>query len=627
MKGKRLIAIALTAAITCTTLAACSKEEPAQKPTESIVEVTDADDNIKTNISSDTKSTIELTDLEGNVLTVVPVYNSDGVSIIAGYIELAKDKSGKELDEKAYAYLKQIVGLTFDEENNCSIMYGADKKPITLPALADEQGYIIAIQDTLDIDNDKDKSEYFQAVTKIDSEKNLFIKLDKDDKGNLINVTVKAEENGNKTVTKSDGKSVTAKNTEDSGNLKDLPSKENEGKNDNSQSGGNGNTGNNSNSEGDNGGGNTPAEEETPAIDYTAIVLQRGGNVYCEADNVTVEEATALNGGSEIIVNGAGEHSKYYITSETDAFSGHIDFRFSIGEDVEVKFNDVNITTARKTAIKFTDVDKDNIKESDSEGTGTDLDQSGSSVEAAAPKVELSFTGTNSFKATGSGTNGTIYSECKLEIKGHGTANIDGGQNLSGICSTESIDIRNATLNIVSNAKQGISCDRKVCVETGATINIESKGDGIHCNKFEYLGDSTSSIKIKSLYDTSCADGIDANDYIIINGGKLEVTALTLGKYALKVRKVIKGSSSGQFEINGGTVTSSGSNNTTLTKCLQKTVWLKGSNTQFTVDSYKSASGAGSFICSPCSANTVTNSSSVSKTVTWNGNIGTASFV
>jgi hypothetical protein len=626
MKTKKLIAIALIVALACPMLASCSKESTVESPETQIVEVTDADDTIKVTVDPEAKTTFELTDLEGNVLTVVPVYNSDGVTIIAGYIQSAKDKDGNALDEKAYANLKTVIALEFDTDNNCSIKYDENKKFITLTALADEKGYIIALQDALDLDNDKDTSEYFQAVTKLDSDNTLFIKLDKDEKGNLINVEVKTDSNGSTTVTTNDGKTQTAKKSTESQNLGDLKSDASGNKDsssDNSNKSQSSNKSSNSNT-----GKNNNTEQTDPEVDYVSIVLKKGGKISCDADNVSlIEDSTG--GGAEIIVDGAGDYSKYYITSETDTYCGQIEFRLNIGDDVEVKFNDVSMSTAKKTAVKFTDVDKENDKESDTEESGSGTNQSGSDIDAPAPTVELSFTGTNSFKASGSGKNGTIYSECKLGIKGHGSATIDGGQNLSGICSTESMTIKNATLNITSSAKQGISCDRKVTVESGATINISSKGDGIHCNKFEYNGDDTSSIIIKSLYDSDCADGIDANTSIIINGGTLDVTAPTSGKYALKVRKILKDNTNGVFVIEKGSVTASGSNNTTPTACAQETSFalIKSSSaTQFTLGGLQSYTNVNSYLVSPCSETSVSNSSGTTKDIAWSGNIGTASF-
>lgn len=635
MKFKKTISILLAAVITATAFTACSKQEgkPAAESPSNIVEVTDADDGSEETVDTE-DTTFEVTDKDGNILTLIPIYHSDGTTIIAGYVEAVKDKDGKSLDEKSYAYLKQVIAVESDEEGNFSIKK-ADDKPVTLTALVDDKGNVIALQDALDLDNDKDVTEYFKATTTADSANNLFIRLDKDDKGNLVNVTVETRKEGSKTVTEvktSDGKKQTVSKSTEAPNLivshppkktgetttkkKDetttkKPSDENPAK--------------------PNGGNDTPVTPNpTPTVDYTAIVLKKNGEVACDASNVTVS-GSAATGGVEVVVNGAGEHSKYYVTSETDTFYGQMEFRFHIDEDVEVKFNDVRLNADKKTALKFTDADREKDKENDGEeiGTGGSI---GSGVEVAAPKVELSFTGSNSFKANGSGKNGTIYSECKLAIKGHGSATIDGGQNLSGICSTESMSIKNATLNITSAAKQGISCDRKVTVNGGATININSKGDGIHCNKFLYNGynttDGKSTITINSLYNTGCADGIDTDDYIIINGGDLFITALSEYKYALKVRKVINLNPKGQFEINGGLVEASGSNNSRLTSCGQSTVTVKGMQaTTYTVNDYVSSGGAKAFICSPSGASVVKNASGQSINVGEpDGNIRYADF-
>lgn len=635
MKFKKTISILLAAVITATAFTACSKQEgkPAAESPSNVVEVTDADDGSEETVDTE-DTTFEVTDKDGNILTLIPIYHSDGTTIIAGYVEAVKDKDGKSLDEKSYAYLKQVIAVESDEEGNFSIKM-ADDKPVTLTALVDDKGNVIALQDALDLDNDKDVTEYFKATTTADSANNLFIRLDKDDKGNLVNVTVETRKEGSKTVTEvktSDGKKQTVSKSTEAPNLivshppkktgetttkkKDetttkKPSDENPAK--------------------PNGGNDTPVTPDpTPTVDYTAIVLKKNGEVACDASNVTVS-GSAATGGIEVVVNGAGEHSKYYVTSETDTFYGQMEFRFHIDEDVEVKFYDVTLNADKKTALKFTDADREKDKENDGEeiGTGGSI---GSGVEVAAPKVELSFTGSNSFKANGSGKNGTIYSECKLAIKGHGSATIDGGQNLSGICSTESMSIKNATLNITSAAKQGISCDRKVTVNGGATININSKGDGIHCNKFLYNGynttDGKSTITINSLYNTGCADGIDTDDYIIINGGDLFITALSEYKYALKVRKVINLNPKGQFEINGGLVEASGSNNSRLTSCGQSTVTVKGMQaTTYTVNDYVSSGGAKAFICSPSGASVVKNASGQSINVGEpDGNIRYADF-
>ncbi|MGN1203383.1 MAG: carbohydrate-binding domain-containing protein, partial [Eubacterium sp.] len=464
---------------------------------------------------------------------------------------------------------------------------------------------------------------------KADAPGNLLIKQEADETGKLINVTDEKANDGKTTVTDSSGTKTTATDSKKAPNVDQIPSN-------NSNNNTNGNGSNGSNSSTNNGSSNNPSNNNTPEqpaepeIDYVSIVLKDNGQVSCSDDSNITTEGSIASGGTSIVIDGAGKYSKYYVTSETGVFGGQLDFNLSTDEQIEVKFYNVTISTQRKTAVKFNNKDIVNDKESDSEEAGDGTGQSGTSVTIAVPKVELSFTGTNSFKAGGSGKNGTIYSECKLEIKGRGSAEIDGGQNLSGICSTESIDIKNATLNITSNAKQGISCDKKVSVESG-NINIQSLGDGIHCNKFEMIESdegTTATISIKSLSKTNSADGIDADEQIIISAGKLDVTALTPNKYALKVRKVIKGNTKGIFSIGNAEVTASGFANTPrVTASSQKTISVSGRTaTQYTVGNYKSADGAYSFLCSPSNANTVTNSSGISKNVTWSGNIGTASF-
>ncbi|MCH5314539.1 MAG: carbohydrate-binding domain-containing protein [Eubacterium sp.] len=660
MKSKKLLALLLCAVIIIPTLVSCSKAELTSLPSDVAV-IDDDDDNIDDNTSEEKgKSTFEFTDRYGNVITAIPFYNVDGATMIAVYVESAKDKKGNALDQEKYPYIQQVLAIQLDSLGEPKLTY-QNSNPVSLNALADKNGYIIAVQDVIDIDNDKDTEEYFEVVTKVDSVGNLFIKLQKGEDGKPVNVTVDDEKDGGKKVTTDDGKSVSAQKSEKSKNLEKVAEKEvadrkketttKKKSDDSKNNSGNGSGSGNNNSSKDKNKDNNkdknnnktpskePSKKEDPKPEYISIVLKKGGSVASDGKNVSFNPGS-IDTGSEVIIDGAGECSKYYVTSETDVFLGHLVFNLSIGESVEVKFNDVNINTKRKTAINFTNVDKDNEKENDNESKSESSGES-KPVESAAPKVNLVFTGENKFTAHGVGTNGTIYSECRLDIKGHGTAEIDGGENLSGICSTESIDIRNATLNITSRAKQGISCDRKVTVEFGASININSKGDGIHCNKFEMCDPNEfpdkenatpASVKIQSLYTEECADGIDSNDYIIIRGGTLDVTALSQYKFGLKVRKVNDGKTKGQFEINGGKVTVSADSNSELTNCAQKTLLIQSSvKQQFSVGGYKSAENVTKFLCSPCSAETVTminrSGKSTECKVDWQGNIGTAKLL
>lgn len=645
MNIKKTTAILLSAVLLGASLTACSQkntDDASATTAAPVVEVTDADDSIVVAVDENEDATIAVTDSDGNVLTLVPIYNTDGATVIAGYVEAAKDSNGNELTQENFSYIKGVVVLNIDTANDeykYTLKYTSDGKIETIKAISDSNAYIIAIQDTLDIDNDKDVTEYFKVTTKLDANKNLFIKLDKDDNNKLVNVTVEEEKDtstgkANVTVVDSSGNKTSATVSTDAKNLSDVVKEEKDKQNNHQSpsqnqqpptqnpSGGN-NTGTNSGST----GGEAPVVKE----ERTDIVLLNNGKVSCSASNVTMNEGSALNGGTEIIVNGAGDYSKYYVTSQTGTFIGKIEFRFSVGEDVEVKFYNVNISSANKTAVKFTNVDSEVSKETDGEETGVG-GNTGSSIITPSPKVEMSITGNNSFKANGSGTNGTIYSECKLGVKGRGYAEIDGGQALSGICSTESITIKNATLDIVSRAKQGISCDKKVTVEEGATLNIESRGDGIHSNKFEFFGSAIegskeSKITIRSMDNVNSADGIDSDEQIIIDGGVLDIISNTAGKYGLKVRKVIKGNPTGVFVINGGTVKASGGLNTVPQDGGQKAVIVNAVKAAvFTVDGVESAE-CNSFICSPANTDSATSSLGVTKPVIWfSTNVGMATF-
>lgn len=615
MNYKKLLSVLVAICLVVSTFVACSSKDALEEINGTVTQVTDKADDIKLEIDKEEKNISKVVDKNGNVLEVVPVYNMDGVTPFAVYISTAKDKDGKKLDLKKYAYVQQIVGATFNEDGSISLKY-VNNELVSFNALADKKGYIICIQDVEDFDKDKDTKEYFQTVSKLDSNGNLFIKLDKDSKGKLINVNVEKEkngdtvvkdENGNKTKVEESGKTV---NPIEENKMEEAtePTKE-------SKPGSNADV--------------TPKPSTTQPEEkkYTSIVLKANGKIACD-DSSNVVNTASVTEGSEIVITGGGKYNSYYITSDVDTFNGQIEFRLGINEEIDVKIYNVNLKTAKKTAIKFTDIDKENDKKNDNEEQGTGNTSSGAATQTAAPTVNLSVTGSNSFVANGSGKNGTIYSECKIGIKGHGELNVDGGQNLSGICSTESMAIKNTTINITSKAKQGISCDKKVEINGGATITINSKGDCIHCNKFnientkdENGNVDSSTLTLKSLSNVDCADGIDADDSMVIKGGTINIVALSSGKYGLKVRGVNNNKKTAIFEISGGTVHSSACQNTVPTLCSQQTLLIKSPTaTQFITSKSKSADGALSYLCSPCKDKSI-NVKGVDNTLTYTKNL------
>lgn len=632
MKIKRIVSCILVLVLIVSTFCACSAVTPedADELIANVQNAVDGDDDTQMEIDSNENSTVEVTDNNGNILTIVPVYDCDGTTPIAGYIETAKDKNGNVLDSKAYPLLKSVIAVEINTDNDFLIRYDESKAPIVLDSESDEKtGYIIAIKDTIDIDGNKNVDEYFQCETIIDKKGNIFIKLSMDENKKRINVEVKTNEAGVTEVITADGKKKPAVNTNKAQNLKDVASQtaQNNAPSTTNQSS-NGSTTTKPASNGGSGSSNTEPTTDKPqdttpqpadpTVDYCTIVLGTGTKYVTDADNV--EGKNNASGSYEVKVSGPGKYSKYVVSSEPGTtFTGKLEFQLHTTEEIEVKFVNVNISANAKTAVKFANLDRVVNKGSDSEGdVGSEGSDVGTAVDIPAPQVEVSFPeGTSStIKANGSGNNGSIYSECKLGLKGYGSAVINGGQNLSGICCTESVKIKNVKLNIVSSAKQGISCDKKVTVESGE-IHTETKGDGIHCNKFEMYGGN---VDLNSLYTYECCDGIDSNDYVLIKGGVLNITALTGGKYSIKVRKILKSNPKGYFQIDGGTVTASGGQGQVQdvvgTQAAKSVFVTCTKPMQFTVGEYKSSAGASSFICSPTDATQATISNNQTKNLT-----------
>ena len=124
---------------------------------------------------------IELADSDNNKLTVVPVFDKDGVTVIGGYVESAVDSQGNALEASAFELIGQVIALSKNEAGNVVILYDENNSIVLMHALFDEEGNIIALLDVTDVDKDGDKEEYFQVLSQIDIQDNLFIKLDTDE--------------------------------------------------------------------------------------------------------------------------------------------------------------------------------------------------------------------------------------------------------------------------------------------------------------------------------------------------------------------------------------------------------------------------------------------------------------
>lgn len=134
-------------------------------------------------------------------------------------------------------------------------------------------------------------------------------------------------------------------------------------------------------------------------------------------------------------------------------------------EKVKLRLSDVNITSDSAPCIYFENADKAYITVSD--GTENSL----TSIDCES---------------------GVIYSKDNLEIKGNGT------------------------LNIVSDAGDGIKASDNLTVESG-NINITAHNDGIHINDTFHMKDGN--IKIDA-----AEDGIDSESIVNISGGRIDIT-------------------------------------------------------------------------------------------------------
>lgn len=332
----------------------------------------------------------------------------------------------------------------------------------------------------------------------------------------------------------------------------------------------------------------TTKEPETSEAKETVITLQSNGKASCQSEKVSVNSS----GYGTVTINSPGD---YIIKSDVDVWHGQIIVKLKNTENADIRLENVNIATQNANAIQIIDTSIENnrsfIEADVSSGTAgagdTDNTLQDAMKEVAkqpkAPNVSLSFpTGTSSsFSTVSNNISGVLYNESKLTIKGNGKVTFESKKNRNNaIASTKSVSFKNVDATLITPANEstsalscarGIFCYSKVNVESGS-LTIKSNGDGIRCEEFN-SADGTTNIK------SSASDGVDADDAIIITGGKVTVEALQ--KSCLKVRRVNnqeklnEGKTSVKaddgvnkpdhtFKIDGGTVVAMGKNITTL---------------------------------------------------------------
>ena len=145
-----------------------------------------------------------------------------------------------------------------------------------------------------------------------------------------------------------------------------------------------------------------------------------------------------------------------------------------------------------------------------------------------ADKVIVQTVGENNltYTATSGEYDGAVYSSDDITVNGSGTLNID--SSLHGIVGNDDVKITGSTLNITSKSI-GIKANDSVRF-TISTTTINSSHDGIQVDSdegtgFFYMEDGT--LKVNASYDgiDVKTDAEDSSEYILVAGGKIDVTA------------------------------------------------------------------------------------------------------
>lgn len=506
MKLKKISAVVLSILL-CISLASCSGLDA--KVSEKL-DVTQIDNEQQSEEILHEK--IEIADNNNNKLTVVPVFDKDGVTVIGGYVESAVDMQGNSLEASAFDLIGQVIALSKNDAGDIVILYDESSNVITMHALFDEEDNIVALLDVTDVDKDGDKTEYFQVLSQIDIQDNLFIKLDTDENGNLINVTVEQEDDGTTAVVQQDGKKVTV--------AQDKP---------NSSSTSNTSSGN----------------EANASVRENHIILGKNSTA-----KTTAKSGVSISEGLVKIT----EAKNYVVTSDTKEWHGRIVVTLPNTAECEIRFENVNISYNNGNILQIQDSSIETERtflETEVEATDSMDDAIKQIAESnMAPNVDLVFpTGTSStFHSTAKSYTGVIYNESKLTLKGNGSLTVESRTNADNcLCSTKSVTIKNLTLDMTtaantsthklaaaSGSAKGIFSYGKVTIESG-NVSIKTNGDAIRCDDFYCKGG------VASIVSSAC-DAIDTDDRIHISGGN--ITCVALEKSAYKVRRV-------NNEING----------------------------------------------------------------------------
>lgn len=545
MTIKKIFSLLMAAAVVGTCFAGCSKKQETVELTQPVSIMEDADDSDTSVVADKEKSNIiELKDENSNTLFLIPINDVANKITICGYVKSAKDKNGKEISDKDL--IDKVVAVTADT-SNVTPVYSVtlkDGKKVFLDFFVNDKKQIVAVESVSD-------GKFYEVVTENGENGNVYMHLKADQNGKPVEVVVKKDEKTGKTkiVEKNTNKTV-SENVQ-----KDVPI--------NTEPSGSANSGSSSDTNKDKDNEDTSTDKIIGFADYNeladiTVMLQKNSTaaVRLESDSPVKADAKkkAYVSDGVLYLEGNGD---YYITSENSDNTWYGKIVVTLGNKglARVRLAGVNISSSDSKAIEF--IDKDTVI-NDTDVDGEVLVYENTTSTKNNPDAVLSFVdGTkNVLTATGNsnGGSGTIYSECKLSIKGHGTGEIT-SKNKNAIQTERSLGIKNVTLNITSVAGKGIRSKGTIDIEEGANITVNSMGDAVRCNEFlmdtgvkDASGNkdlSTGSVvnlyaKSSGAASATSGDGIDADDSVIVRAGTLNIDDYcdAKQKYGIKVRRV-----------------------------------------------------------------------------------------
>lgn len=515
---------------------------------EPVTIVEDADDGDASIVEEMAASNlIELTDEAGNVLTLIPINDVTNTYMVSAFVQSAKDKDGNAITDTSL--IGKVIAISADTSTGATVYSFKlnNGSKIFLDFYTNENKDMIAVQSY-------DDGKLYEVETTRGDTGYIYMHLKSTDGKTPIEVTATDNGDGKYTVAEKSTGTVLSKAAIKNGTIVTETTPTGSSPADTPTSG----------EQTTAGGADAPEQEQDNVVgfaDYSDladinIILKANTTAAVGLDtNSPIQDIDAkskayVSGGALYLI-GNGD---YYITQESSStWYGKIIVQLGNQGLARVRMAGVDITSSDSFAIEFQDTDTV-INDTDSDGEV--LVYQNTAATKNNPNAVLSFVEgtTSSLTAQGNASkgSGTIHSQCKLSIKGHGTVNIN-AKNKNGIQAERSVAIQNCTMSITAQAAKGIRVKGTLDIEENATITVNSVGDAIRCNTFimdtdekdangnkdKSTGSTVTLAPVSGSSSPTTGDGIDADDAVIIRAGNLNINVTSVKpKWGVKVRRV-----------------------------------------------------------------------------------------